>query len=499
MLARVALVPLLAFVALSAWALSSPVGSGPDEDYHLASIWCGQGMEKGVCEASTKPADRRVPEPLVHAACFAFHADVSGSCQDKWYVHESDALVSTHRVNSTGEYPPLYYFAMHVLVGKDVSVSVVAMRLVNAALFVGLLTATYWLLPGRRRIMLVLGTAVALVPLGVFIIPSVNPSSWAVTSAAVLFSSVVGVFETTGRCRIVLAAVALLATVMGAGARADAAMYAALAAALATFLTLRWRRAGWKPLVLLPLVCVISFVGYASAGQGGAAAAGMAGYTTQGGLKLQIVNDLLNVPSLWAGAFGSWGLGWLDTGLPPMVWVIGLATFGALVYAGLTHAGPRKLIAVAVALLAAWVVPTIVLIQSHASVGAAVQPRYLVPLLVLLAQVALFRVADRKPQISAGPTIVATVALTVTNALALHIDFRRYLTGTDVYGFNLDTRHEWWWAIPVSPMTLWVVGAASFGAALYLAVRALLRGDAENNRQLVDRRAGVERELAAVA
>ena len=39
------LVPLLAILALACWALASPVGSSPDDNFHLASIWCAGGNE----------------------------------------------------------------------------------------------------------------------------------------------------------------------------------------------------------------------------------------------------------------------------------------------------------------------------------------------------------------------------------------------------------------------------------------------------------------------
>src|SRR3954462_6915241 len=120
------------------------------------------------------------------------------------------------------------------------------MRLANAPLFGGLMTALDWALPRGRRTMLVLGTAVTLVPLGIFLIPSINPSSWAVLSGAMVFPALVGFFESSGRQRLLLAGLAALGVLIGAGARADAAVYAALAAVLATIVSGRLRTGGWK-------------------------------------------------------------------------------------------------------------------------------------------------------------------------------------------------------------------------------------------------------------
>ena len=42
--------PLALLVVFGSWAVTSPVGSSPDDDYHLSSIWCAGGERSGVCE-----------------------------------------------------------------------------------------------------------------------------------------------------------------------------------------------------------------------------------------------------------------------------------------------------------------------------------------------------------------------------------------------------------------------------------------------------------------
>jgi hypothetical protein len=472
---RWALIPLLAFVALATWGLSSPVGASPDEDYHLASIWCGQGFEDGMCEEAASSDERIVPKVLPNAAaCYAFHSEVSADCQNEWFVNESPELVSTDRGNFTGDYPPVFYFAMNSLVGDDISQSVVAMRLANAALFVGLVTGLYWLLPRGRRTMLVLGTVVALVPLGIFIIPSINPSGWAVISSAIVFPAMVGFFETTGRRRLALAGVGALGVLIGAGARADAAVYTAIAVVLAALVSASWDRGTWKFLAFPLAISAACAMVYLSSGQNQAASVGLDGTEAAAtNLPDQIGYNLLNVPELWAGSFGYWGLGWLDTQLPAVVWVLNLVAFGGVVYLGIRQANLRKTVAVVLALLSAWVLPTVVLVQSAAVVGQEVQPRYLLPLMVLLAQVALYRVEPRRMDLSRSQLMAVAAALTATSAISLHFNIRRYVTGTDVFAFDLDAGHQWWWALPVSPMTMWWLGSVAFGAALFLGALAL--------------------------
>jgi hypothetical protein len=461
------------------------VGASPDEDYHLSSIWCGQGIESGTCERAHASDERMVDEFLPQAPlCFQFQPQMSAACQAPLFLNRLERLIPTDRGNFSGDYPPGFYFVMHLFIGDDISRSVVVMRAFNAVLFVGLVTALYWLLPRGRRTMAALSMAVALVPLGVFILPSINPSSWAVTSSALAFPALVGFFETTGRRRLALAAIAGAATLMAASARADAAVYAAFAAVLAVVMTSAWRSRGWR-LVAYPLLLVaVCLVSYMDSGQTAAATAGFDPTVGSDGRSAPVPDrglliglNLLNVPELWAGSFGSWGLGWLDTRMPPVVWVVNLAIFGAVLFVGLRQLSPRKTVAVLLTFGVAWTLPTLVLVQSSAVVGTEVQPRYLLPLLILLAQVALFRVDPDRWDLTKAQLTVLAVGLTATNATALHFNIRRYVTGSDVFAPNLDAGREWWWGFPLTPMHVWALGSVAFGVVLFAMVRSLTPRD----------------------
>ncbi|MDP2014454.1 MAG: hypothetical protein Q8L05_09535, partial [Actinomycetota bacterium] len=68
------LLPIAFFIMCSGWAVTSPVGSAPDDDYHLSSIWCGRGIQTGVCEQDPAYPDTfKVPRNVVDASdCFRF-------------------------------------------------------------------------------------------------------------------------------------------------------------------------------------------------------------------------------------------------------------------------------------------------------------------------------------------------------------------------------------------------------------------------------------------
>ena len=174
------LAPVLAFVALSAWAFASPLGAAPDDDYHLVSTWCAVG---GSAECQPGPTDeeRSLDPEFGGVTCYAGHREESAACQ--FDAFDESGRFITDRGNFAGEYPPVYYAVMRAFAGPDIQVSALVMRLVNAALFVALATALSLLLTIARRSTLIWGWLIAVIPLGIFLIPSNNPSGWAITAS----------------------------------------------------------------------------------------------------------------------------------------------------------------------------------------------------------------------------------------------------------------------------------------------------------------------------
>lgn len=464
-LLRASLISFAALVAFGAWAFASPVGASPDDDYHMTSIWCGQGIRDGLCEPGDADDERRIPSRLLEApSCFAFNPEQSASCD----LSPSDVLVNTDRGNFTGDYPPVFYAALSVFAGPDVEASIITMRLVNAALFVGILTTLTVLLPRRFRVGAVLPLTVGSVPLGMFLVPSVNPSSWAMLSAVGLWLAVVGVVRAAERWRrIALGTLAGVLTVMGAGARSDAAVYAAIAVVVALILTFersrRWAvAAGVGALIVVAAAASFLTSGQSSAVSGDAASAGGVG---------SLLANLVLLPSLWVGSLGTWGLGWLDTALPPIVWVGSVIAVTSLLFTGLRRTTGRKRLVLGLTFAALAVIPLYVLQIGGVVVGAGVQPRYVYPLLLLLVGLVLWDRDATRILLTRIQWTILGVLLIAANAVALHTDIRRYVTGTDENGPNLEAGLEWWWDLAFGPMWVWVVGSVAFAAAVALVLR----------------------------
>lgn len=461
-------VPILLFIALAAWAFASPAGSTPDDDFHLPSIWCGLGERAGVCEPSGDADTRIVPEAITDSTCYAFASDKSAGCWDA----EATGQDTAKRLNTAPLYPPLFYGTMSIFASPDVQTSVIVMRLFNAALYVGLLTCVFVALPRRLRPALVVSALGTMVPLGLFIIPSTNPSSWALLSATMVWICMYGATQTTGRRQILLGALAAVGGIIGAGARADAAIFAAFAVFLAALMGFRRKQPILIPAIAAGVILVAGAGFYLGAKQGGALVNGLptanAPLTTD-----EHLSNLLNIPGLWTGALGGWHLGWLDTVMPTMVPVLSSAVFFAAFGIGIHRLSRRHALAVALAVAALWAVPFVLLAQSRAIVGSEVQPRYILPLMVIALAVATITTKGRRTW--AGSRLAfAGAALTAAALVALHTNVNRYTKGLDDISLDPGVRAEWWWSVAPSPATIVIIGGLAF-AAVFVALGVFLR------------------------
>lgn len=473
------LAPVLALVALGSWAFASPLASSPDDDFHLASIWCAGTLPSSQCEPGVS-VYHAVPVALIRAPCFAHVEETSAACQAP-FLADPTLTAQTNRANFNHNYPPVYYAVMSLFVSQDFVTSALVMRFVTIVLFVALTTALFLLLPRRLRGPLLWGWMVTTVPLGLFLLASNNPSSWALIGVGSAWLALLGYLETTGRRRIALAALFLLSSLLAAGSRADAAIYLVLTFGVVVILTFRRERAYLLSLILPAVVAVGAFLLFVGTQQAAVSNTGLSDPTApSAGAALSpfalLAYNLLNVPQLWAGIFaeGDWGLGWLDTTMPAVVSIGALLVFAGVVFSGLRAISWRKVIGILALVATLWLLPTYVLVRGNNAVGENVQPRYLLPLIIVLAALMVLEAGGRGPlRFNKFQVAIIVAALAVANSIALHTNIRRYVTGTDQPGVNLDAHPEWWWSIPISPMGVWVLGTVSFAALIALLARSI--------------------------
>jgi hypothetical protein len=189
-----------------------------------------------------------------------------------------------------------------------------------------------------------------------------------------------------------------------------------------------------------------------------------------------LFSNILNAPSLWAGVFGYWSLGWFDTPLPAVVAFGGVGVFAAAGFTGLRDLNGRKLIVAAATAVGIWVIPVYTLTRGGQPVGVEVQPRYLLPLIVVLGMFLLLTTAQRVRWFTRVQTILLGVTLTGAAVIALYFNIRRYVTGDDVQGMDLGSGLEWWWTGLPGPMAVFAIASLAWAGLIIVLLRELHRG-----------------------
>ena len=86
----------------------------------------------------------------------------------------------------------------------------------------------------------------------------------------------------------------------------------------------------------------------------------------------------------------------------------------------------------------------------------------MLPLLIIFTGISLLEVGREGPLLSRAQAVLAAVALSLAHLVALYTEIRRYVTGLDGSGLDLDRGQEWWWGGPVPAQVVWLVGSLAF-------------------------------------
>ena len=511
----------LGSLSFGAWAASSSIGSTPDGHYHLPSVVC-MGYSGNVCEFDEATGQLIVPEALIEGlSCTTQRPNQSAGCQP--LMNGSDTRTRPHGdVNELRQlYPFGFYETMHVFNQDNLELAFVTARWFNGVLFIGLTMLLWWASPPRLRSTIQWMWPLAIVPLGMFFIASINPSSWAIIGVGTAWMALLGFLESKGYKRWVLGFVYLFAIVVASSARIDATLFV-----IATSLVSFWlyepdgksvvvkvknlrSRAQWLYVGAGLFVAALAFVGLRLLLRPGNLGTVTGGFGPRLDWKHQdeltwsslrqtptfgsefteptfdwnlLWRNFWEVPGLWFGVLGGypWGsLGWLDTSMPQIVPIVTLAALIAVATVSMIGADWRRITGVVGMFGILWFLPLYLLQIGGFKVGEEFQPRYLIPLIVVLIGVLVIRSRNQPPIfVDRFPLIAIAVGLSIANSIALHTNIRRYVTGMDVGGLDLNYAIEWWWwFMPefFTPNLLWIGGSLAFAGVAWIVIYYLPR------------------------
>jgi hypothetical protein len=482
-----------ALLTLGAWLLASPPGSSPDDHYHLGSIWCGRGFQDDRCLPASGAPDANfalVPAPIGSINCYAYDSGArTAACLSTVLPGRPGefAMVDTNIRRTRAN---LYYSTMHPLISDaSVETTIARIRVTNAVTALGMVLLTALLATPRIRVALLITWVVASVPLGLFMVTSVNTTAWGITGLGTFWANTLTALHRGHPLRRALAG--LLATVgvaMSVGARTEALPQLAFVA-LAVLLIAALSGGAWGRRALDRFTG--SGLTVRLAAVAGAVLVGTllwrfaptrmfpSGFSEfQDGWTRLAERDignplfaiLLELPSFWAGILGSWNLGWLDTRLPASTSVLAIAVYASLLAYGLQRASRARIAAASTVLVSMIVLPVVALIPIAMVVNESIQARHFIALIYVLLGVALVR-TDDEPEftIGAGSHHTMAIALGLAHSAALWTNIGRYTIGMKFNQFvRVGTEPEWWWPSGPSPFTVWAVGSLAFLVVAYV-------------------------------
>ena len=459
----------LLFLSLGAWSIGSAVGSSPDEDYVLTSIWCGTEGNTPYCLIDPNKPNAMILPIMVAEPQLCYlqtGQDYSARCQEGIYNQE----ISTELFNR-GLNPDRYFDVQRSFVGVDVESSVVKMRLLNsflAAVLIISASAFFW----KKNSDLLLAWLAVIAPVTSYFIASVNTSSWnliGVTIFAITFFSALRNRKDMKLC-VPAGAVALFAVWFTNSSRYEGKYVILLLAAAIlysefTSKMLRFnKKSALSSLAILTLVYLI--YNYFAVAYGRLNIFDDPRVEVNDGITTTannlLIQNFINLPRFIMGFFGGWGLGWFELELSHTVWLFTLQAFLlTTVFALRKSNNAHRMIFGAL-----FVTMCIAILYANqgafSKVGNVIQPRYFLPFFLGIVIIAAANKTERYPN-----SLVITVAIlaTISNSIALRDTIRRYTTGQDVFiSKSLNNPIEWWWQFGPQPETIWLTGTLAFAA-----------------------------------
>jgi len=209
---------LLLFMTLAAWSMGSAVGSSPDEDYVLTSIWCGTEGNPPYCRKDPDRANSMIVPMMVAepSKCYLSQGQAqSAGCQIA--IKELETTTSNY---NTINYPKAYFNVTRQLVSPFVEASVVKIRLLNSLMAVALIFISASLIK-NFKIDTFLSWLAVVSPGTFYYIASVNTSSWTIVGVTCFVFSALAIIQNQKNALIQsFAAVCMLCSIFfAAGSR----------------------------------------------------------------------------------------------------------------------------------------------------------------------------------------------------------------------------------------------------------------------------------------
>jgi hypothetical protein len=424
----------LSFLILFGWAIGSPPGSSPDEDLHLSSAWCHAKYQGDNCET--------IPQRLVEVGkCYFLDSQITSVCEESIAQIE----VAPERIYGDIKY---YNFLSNFISLDSIDKSTIQLRVVNALLSSLVIFLIVVLTTRSIYLPILVSWLTVNIPLGFFILSSVNPSSWLYIFAFTCLPFVYKLFQQKDSPTLVSSKILILfaTLILALEGRSDTLLFASIFAVslLPVIFNLTMKNENYKIFVNIFTLVM--------AGPLAIAVWNRSNLVNFRESKIGEWEILTSLPSIITGVFGGWGLGSLETTMPPITYIGSFVTILGILFMSLRFINKSESITYILLGFFAFLIPFFVLVRSNLRVGEWVQPRYILPIfyaLVGLCLIVIFRSFKTKPLLLVINFLF--VISTISFSFALHTFYRRYTVGLDNYSLIFREPDSWWWKFDAFP------------------------------------------------
>ena len=467
------------FIFLGSWALSSPIGSSPDEGSHLVGIWCTEINKSVKCNNSEGPS-KFSSQLSGDESCYLYDADQSAGClQSQEEVYKE--LSGFNEIK--------FYNFLNSFVSDNIIMSVIIMRFINVFILSVCIVFAFIYLRKDIFVGTVFSFMTVGLPLGFYLVTSINTTSWVILGSIFFIPYIFEIVTNLSVRTIPLIIVTMLLTYIYLGSRQDGILFLGisivssipiLAYKIKNFdFFIKMLKHNNLSRIVISLISLITLylIYFVSSEISKRASLGLYA-STQNVTNWDIV---YRFTSLISGALGGWGLGSLEVDMPGVVSVSSLFIFFSVIFISLgksvIHSKLTLLIYVYFLIFVIW----IFLFKSQLFVGQWLQPRYILPIMFGLMSTSFVGIRQDLDKTFVSQIKIFIFLSTVCFAIGQHTLLRRYTHGLDELYLNLDQNKEWWWNfLPISPMQLLMIGTISYFATWLILLKRL-----NSNQELI--------------
>ena len=464
----------LSFFISSSWALSSPPGSSPDEDAHLTTAWCESKYGSGECQ--------EVPLRVVESGkCFFLDADAIPTCANEI----ENIQVQPERLMIKN----IYYKVLGIFVDQnDINISIIKMRLFNCLISSVLLALVFLISTKFVGYATVLGWMIVNIPLGFFIVSSINSSSWLYIYSTLLFPLLYQLVNNKTRMirpTLIVVIVGILFYVIR-DIRNDTSLFIVIY--VVTFFPLLFSQNFINNLreikyinykIILSLISSLTSIFLLSE------IWKRSKQVEFREIEVSLWENFTRLPSIITGVLGSWGIGSLEVRMPSSSHVIAFMIFVSIIFMAVRYANYLELQSIFTQIVFVFSIPLFVLTRSNLRVGEWVQPRYILPIFYGVIMLSILIILNNTNKVNRFSLNIMVALINVAYSFAIYTTLRRYTVGLSTFDFNLSSDNSWWWNFKLipSPFIVYLFSSLSY---LFLSVFIIMLLNKEISKKFTD-------------